>query len=312
VTTYPGPTKVLSANYTVDGTQFAIADEDEDVLEPEDLYRGNRALEEHQHDDARGLPVRRVETASAPAAAGHIQVAGDNLRWWGDVADEIRTALAREGNQVIDGIFRFNSPLLLAAQLVTPAAPGPALSYLYAKPDGKLYIRSGSGPEAGVGAPPTWNLPAKAWEGDQVPGQNPELKRLPWLSPTWVLAYDSTASEIAYTRLRVPATYVPGLPLPLAVAWTAPSGAAGLDMTWRWAVSRAAVGQPVPTVWEVTADMVTAYAGSAGDCYQVHTGSITVPGLLPGEGIFVALQRLGVTGTLTGDAHLIDASVAFA
>lgn len=312
MTTYPGPTKVLSANYTVAGTQYAIADEDEDSLEPEDLYRLGRAVEEHSHDGARGLPVRRVETASAPAAAGHVQVLGDDLRWWGDTADAVRTALAREGNQVIDGVFRFNSPLLLAAQLATPAAPGAALSLVYAKPDGKLYIRSGTGPEQGVGAPPTWNLPAKAWEGDQIPGQNPELKRLPWLAPTWVLAYDATASEIAYARLRVPSSYVPGLPLPLAVAWTAPSGAAALTTTWRLAFSRGAAGQPVPAVWDVTQDVAGVYAGSAADCYQVSQGSATVPGLQPGDGLFVALQRLGGTGTLTGDAHLIDASVAFA
>jgi len=312
VTTYPGPTKVLSANYDLADTQFAIADEDEDALEPEDIYRLARAVEDHQHDDSRGLPVRRVETASSPQAPGHVQVQGDDFRWWGAVAGALRTALAREGDQVIDGVFRFNSPLLLAAQLAAPPAPGAALSYVYAKPDGKLYIRSGSGPEQGVGAPPTWNLPAKAWEGDQVPGQNPELKRLPWLSPTWVLAYDATASEIAYARLRVPGTYVPGLPLPLAVAWTAPSGAAGLTATWRFALARGAVGQPVPTVWAVTADLAATYAGTGADCYQVTQGSATVAGLQPGDGLFVALQRLGGTGSLTGDAHLIDASVAFA
>lgn len=312
MTTYPAPTKVLSANYDLAETQFAIADEDEDGLEPEDIWRLARAVEEHQHDDSRGLPVRRVETASAPQAPGHVQVQGDDFRWWGDTTDAVRTALTREGNQVIDGVFRFNQPLLLAAQLVTPPAPGASLAYVYAKPDGKLYIRSGAGPEQGVGAPPTWNLPAKAWEGDQVPGTNPELLRLPWLSPTWVLAYDATASEIVYARLRVPATYVPGLPLPLAVAWTAPAGASGNTMTWRFAFARQAVGSAIPGTWDVTADLAATYAGGAGSSYQVVQGGATVPGLQPGDGIFVALQRLGATGNVVGDAYMIDASVAFA
>lgn len=312
MSTYPGPTKVLSANYDLADTQFAIADEDEDALEPEDLYRLARALEDHQHDDSRGLPVRRVETASAPSQAGHVQIQGDDLRWWADATDAVRTALPREGNQVIEGVFRFNSPLMLAAQLAVPAAPGVALSYLYTKPDGRLYIRSGVGPEQGVGSPPTWNLPAKAWESDQVPGSNPELKRLPWLSPTWVLAYDQTASEIAYARLRVPSSYVAGSSLPLAVAWTAPSGAAGVGLTWRFAFAKQSVGAAIPAVWDVTQDVVATYAGATGDCYQVATGSAVVAGLLAGDGIYVALQRLGATGTLTGDAHLIDASVAFA
>lgn len=312
MTTYPGETKTLSANYDIPDTQFAVADEDDDALEPEDIWRLARAVEEHQHDDSRGLPVRRIEIASSPAAPGHVQILGDDLRWWADTSDAIRTALTREGNQVVDGVFRFNAPLLLAAQLAAPAAPGVGLSYVYAKPDGKLYIRSGSGPEQGVGAPPTWNLPAKAWEGDQVPGQNPELLRLPWLAPTWVLAYDRTASEIAYARLRVPATYVPGLPLPLAVAWTAPAGAAGETITWRYAFARQAPGAVVPTAWDVTTDLATTYAGASANCYQISAGSASVAGLQPGDGIFVALQRLGNTGTLAGDAHLIDASVAFA
>jgi hypothetical protein len=315
VTTYPGPTKVLSANYTVPGTQFAIADEDEDALEPEDIWRQGRAVEEHQHDTGRGLPVRRIETASAPAAPGHVQILGDNLRWWADTADEIRTALTREGDQIIDGVMRFNQPVLMQAQLVTPLAPGAGLSYVYPKPDGRLYIRSGAGPEQGVGAPPTWNLPAKAWETDQVPGVQPALVRVPWMCPTWVLAFDPNGTapgEATHARLRVPGTYVPGLPLPLAVAWTAPAGVAGQTTTWRFYFARCGTGEPMPNAWAVTPELVATYAGGSGECYQVVTGSTTVPGLLPGDSLFVGLVRLGGVGNVAGDAWVIDASVAFA
>jgi hypothetical protein len=312
VTGYPGPTKTLSANYTVAGTQFAYADEDADVLEPEDIWRHGRATEEHTHDSARGLPVRRIETASNPAAPGHVQILSDDLRWWGAVAGAIRTAVSREGNQTLDGTWRFNAPVLLAAQLTTPAAPGASLSLIYVKPDGKMYIRSGSGPEQTVGPPPTWNLPAKTWETTQVPGQQPALVSAPFASPTWVLAYDPTTTETAYSRVRVPGSYVAGLPLSLAVAWSAANGANGQTLNWVWTFARASRGEAIPHAWGPTATIAATYTGAAGDYYQLDTGTTTIAGLQPGDTLYVALARTGAVGNVAGDAYVLDASVAFA
>jgi hypothetical protein len=309
MTSYPGPTKTLSTNYTVEGTQFAIADEDDDALEPEDIWRQARAKEEHTHDDQRGLPVRRVETASAPQAPGHVQILGDNLRWWAQAVGEVRTALAREGDAVLDGTIRFNLPLLLAAQLVTPPAPGTNLSYLYAKPDGRLYIRSGSNPEAGVGSPPSWNLIGKGWETDQVPGANPELVRLALTSPTWALAYDAAATEVAYSSFRVPATYVPGLALPLMVTWTGatPGGSA----KWRLSFARYGPGDQLTGAFQVSTDLTSAWVGAGAWAYQEIAGSITVPGLQPSDRLNVALARVGPDDDLAGDGYVLDASVTF-
>lgn len=150
---YPGPTKVLSANYLVSGSQFAIADEDGDALEPEDIWRLARAVEDHTHDDDRGLPVRRLDAVSAPTAPGHVQLAGDDLRWWAGTAGVPYTAVNADADQAISGFKRFNAPLLLPGQIATPPAPGVGLTYLYTKPDGLLYQRSGDGPETPVPDP---------------------------------------------------------------------------------------------------------------------------------------------------------------
>jgi hypothetical protein len=309
MTSYPGPTKTLSTNYTVSGTQFAVADEDGDALEPEDIWRHGRATEEHTHDDERGLPVRRIETASAPQAPGHVQILADDLRWWANAIGQVRTALSREGDAVVDGTWRYNLPLLLAAQLGTPAAPGVGLSYVYAKSDGKLYIRSGSGPEQGVGAPPTWNLQAQGWITDQVPGVNPELQRLALTSPTWALAYDAAATEVAYQGMRVPGAYVPGLPLPLSLAWSAPVSAG--TVKWRLSFARSGPTELLTGPFQVSTDLVASYGGAAWS-YQYVSGAITVPGLLPGDRLHMALARVGAEDDLVGDAFLIDGAVAFA
>lgn len=312
MTSYPGPTKTLSTNYTVTGTQFAFADEDADALEPEDIWRQGRAVEEHTHDGQRGLPVRRVDTASTPAALGQVQILSDDFRWWAAAAGAVRTAVSREGNQALDGTWRFNAPVVLAAQLSTPAAPGASLSSVYVKPDGRMYIRSGTGPEQGVGAPPTWNLPAKAWETDQVPGSSPELARLSGtVAPDWVLAFDAASNEIATIAVRVPSVYVPTTPLPLAVAWQAPGGADGQTLTFRFGFARRGPGQASPSAWGITTDLVATHAGAAGG-YQVTTGTVTVPSLAPGDRLYVGLQRLGNTGNVPGDAQVFDGSVAFA
>lgn len=308
MTTYPGPTKTLSANYTVSGTQFAYADEDGDALEPEDIWRHGRATEEHTHDSARGLPVRRIETASAPSAPGHVQVLADDLRWWAAAAGAIRTALSKEGNAVVDGTWRFNLPLLLAAQLSAPSAPGVGLTYLYAKSDGRMYSRSGSGPEMGVGAPPTWNLQAQGWITDQVPGTNPELVRQAFTAPTWTLAYDAAATEVAYQGVRVPATYVPGLPLPISIAWSAPVSAG--TVKWRCSFGRSGAMQPLAGAFDVSTDIVASYGGAAW-AYQYCSGSITVPGLTAGDHLHMALARVGAEDDLAGDAFFIDGAVVF-
>ena len=183
---YHGPTKTLSTNYTVEGTQFAIADEDGDVLEPEDIWRQGRAVEEHTHDDQRGLPVRRIDAVSLPSDTGHITVDGDDFKWWGDLSGSVLTAVTNGTDQTIDGVKRFADPLLLPRQVAAPPAPGPGLGYLYLGPSDRLYLRSGNNPPAPVGTPGML-VPALAWQTTQATGQPSVAQITLGADPAWAL-----------------------------------------------------------------------------------------------------------------------------
>lgn len=77
-------------------------------------------LDEHDHGATKGLGVRRLQTAAAPAAAGEVQVTGDLLRWWGATAAAARTAVDAESAQTITGAKTFTN--LIAPVQAPPGA----------------------------------------------------------------------------------------------------------------------------------------------------------------------------------------------
>ena len=60
-------------------------------------------LDGHDHDTLKGAGVRRLQTASTPTAAGHVQQTGDALVWWGQTAGATRSAVNVEATQTITG-----------------------------------------------------------------------------------------------------------------------------------------------------------------------------------------------------------------
>lgn len=227
--TYPGATKTLSVNYTVEGTEFAVADEDGDVLEPEDIWRLGRATEDHTHDDERGLPVRRIDAVSAPAAPGHVQVAGDSFKWWGAAANRVIEAVSNGTDQVIDGTKRFEDPILLPRQVGTPPAPGTGLGYLYLGPNDRLYLRSGTNAPAPVGTPGLM-APPLAWQTNQGTGQ-PIVQQITLGGDlVWVLLYRPAGNDQATLTTQAPFNYG-GTPIACHVTWTCGLGVGKVDWT---------------------------------------------------------------------------------
>lgn len=60
-------------------------------------------LDGHDHDSLKGVGVRRLQTASTPTSAGHVQVNTDDLAWWGSSAGAVQTAVRLAGSQTITG-----------------------------------------------------------------------------------------------------------------------------------------------------------------------------------------------------------------
>ena len=87
--------KVTSANYSAIGTDFPVVTGTGNPLTKEDLFKLQAAVEEHTHDSTRGLAVRRVNTANAPASAGQIRVNADAFQWWNGSA--VQTAASLTG-----------------------------------------------------------------------------------------------------------------------------------------------------------------------------------------------------------------------
>lgn len=310
---YPGPTKVLSNNYIVDGTQFAIADEDSDVLEPEDIYRANRALEDHTHDDERGLPVRRLDVVSTPSDTGHVRIEGDDFTWWGDDVGAVMTAVNSGTDQTIDGVKRFVDPLLLPRQVSSPPAPGPGLGYLYLGPNDRLYLRSGNNPPAPVGTPGLL-VPALAWQTQQVAGQ-PGVAQITLAGdPVWALAYDQAQNQQATLMTVVPYNYG-GTPIACYVHWTYPV----ITGVVNWTLL-AQVTQPnmafSDSPW-VSVASITDNAPAAPS--PIHMRSLmqwTVGMPNPGDMVKFALKRddateVGAGTSLPGIAYVIDAGLVF-
>ena len=88
--------KTLSTNFSAAGTNFPLATVGTDPLTKEDVFTLQQALEQHTHDATRGLAVRRINTANAPASAGQVQISGDALSWWANTAGAVRVLSAPE------------------------------------------------------------------------------------------------------------------------------------------------------------------------------------------------------------------------
>jgi hypothetical protein len=68
----------------------------------------------HDHDAAKGLGVKRLQTAVAPTAAGHVRINADALQWWGSSAGAIRTAVDGESTQSMNGVKTWNGAATFA------------------------------------------------------------------------------------------------------------------------------------------------------------------------------------------------------
>jgi hypothetical protein len=91
--------RTASTAYTAAGTNFEYASADGDPILPEDIWLLAKALEQHTHESTRGAAVRRIETASAPSAAGHVQISSDTFRWWGTGSSAIFSAASLTGTE---------------------------------------------------------------------------------------------------------------------------------------------------------------------------------------------------------------------
>ena len=213
-------TKTNSTNYTAAGTNFPVATEGTDDLTKEDIFSLQAAVEQHTHDNTRGLAVRRLNTSSTPSASGHVQINSDDLRWWAGTAGAVRTASTLEGANVWTGQQRFNQAVLMP-NISTPAAPGAGLSVLYPKADGLWYRRSGTGAEVPVGTTPGALLHAKMWDTLGTPGTWAELRSLNLSGGDdidWVLTFDGTTSEKVTVGIPVPPGYA-GTPITFYIQW---------------------------------------------------------------------------------------------
>lgn len=213
--------KTNSPNYTATGTQFPIADTGTDPLTKEDVFTLQKAVSEHTHDDTRGIAVRRVNTANAPAAAGQVRISGDVFQWWAGTSGVVRAAASVGDANVWTGDNRFNNPLIIPDNGGSPAAPGAGLNILYGK-NGQLYKRSGAaGTESPVGNPPGALIVAKMFDTDGTPGTWAELRAVTLEAGTfknWVLTFDPTSVEQADFAFPIPPGYV-GTPITFILNW---------------------------------------------------------------------------------------------
>jgi hypothetical protein len=212
-------TKTNSTNYTASGTQFPLANDPLDTLADEDIYTLQRAVNEHTHDDTRGLAVRRINTSAAPGAAGQVRINGDLFQWWADTSDVILTAASTGLVQTWTAQQRLNEPVLMP-DVSTPSAPGASLNLLYFKA-GLLYRRSGAaGGETPVGTPPAAPIVAKMFDTDGTAGWA-ELKQITLGGAShkdWVLAFDPSSTEQADFAFPVPPGYA-GTPITFYINW---------------------------------------------------------------------------------------------
>lgn len=90
---------ITSTNYTAAGTTFDYATAGSDPIFKEHIQLLAKAFHDHTHESTRGLPVRRIDTASAPGSSGQVQISGDTLRWWGTTSSAIFSAASLTGTE---------------------------------------------------------------------------------------------------------------------------------------------------------------------------------------------------------------------
>jgi hypothetical protein len=109
-----------STNYTVSGTQFSIPESiSERTNITQFLIDHLQATEDHDHSSGRGLPIRGLQVSSTPSAAGEVQVATDDFKWWGSSAAAVQTAVRLAGTQTITGAKTFSGGLTVADNVFT-------------------------------------------------------------------------------------------------------------------------------------------------------------------------------------------------
>jgi len=310
--TYPDSTKTLSVNYTVAGTQFAIADADPDILEPEDIWRLQQATEEHTHDTGRGLPVRRIDAASTPTAPGHITVTGDDFRWWGATTGIVVAAVNTGADQTIGGTKRFTNPLLLPRQVSDPPAPGVGLGLLYLGANDRLYLRSGSNPGAPVGTPGMM-VPGPAWKTTQGTGQ--ALLQQVTLGGDFVdvLTYRSAGNDLATLTTVIPSNYG-GTPITIYVTWTVTPASGGVNWTMLTKVTPPDQAFTAAGT-EVAQQTLTVAAGGAS--LHKRTTLVWNTGLpQPGDVVTYALKRddakeVAAGTRFPGDAYMLNVALVY-
>lgn len=227
-------TKTNAPNFSASGTQFPIADNATDPLAKEDLFTLQKAVNEHTHDDTRGLAIRRVNTASAPSATGQVRINGDAFQWWAGTSGVVRAAASLGESNVWTGDNRFNNPIIIPDNGGSPAAPGAGLNVLYGK-NGQLFKRSGAaGVETPVGAPPGVMVIAKMFETPGTAGWA-EFKSVTLAAGSHmdsVLTFDGAADERGDFSFPIPPSYV-GTPINFLITWrtTATSGNAAFKVT---------------------------------------------------------------------------------
>lgn len=304
---YPGSTKELSVNYTAGGDPFAIADGAEDDLDPRDLYYLARAFEDHQHGTGRGLAVNRIGTTTTPQNPGDIGVVEDDFVWWGAVAGAPLSAVNRETDQTVNGVKRFNQPLLLPRQGSAPAAPGGGLGYLYLGPSDRLYVRTGDKPPTPVDTPALVAAPL-AWQTTQGAGQAQQQQITLNSSGVWTLGYRQSGADWASLFTVAPPTYG-GSPITVTVDWTAPAAAGRVNFTLHAKVT--AVGGDLLPAWTEVAT-VTGDASGAAWTHQQAVLSWTTGLPAAGNTMHLALQRDTTREAAGGTAYPQTVSVLMA
>jgi hypothetical protein len=96
---------------------------DSDQFDRNDVDAVGMALDDHDHDVDKGLGVARIQTGTAPSAAGNVRVNGDVFQWWANSAGSVYSAVSLAGTQTISGSKTFSSAInLTSGQIMFPAA----------------------------------------------------------------------------------------------------------------------------------------------------------------------------------------------
>lgn len=307
--------KTNSVNYTAAGTTFPIATDGTDDLTKEDLFTLQKAVEEHTHDSTRGVAVRRVNTANAPASTGQVRINGDLFQWWAGTSGAVLAAASTGAANIWTADQRFNNPLVLPDQGGAPAAPGAGLNVLYAR-NGLIYQRSGAaGAERQVGNPPGYTFMAKMFDTLGTAGTWAEQKQVA-LGATgsylnWVVAFDGGgATEQADFAFPVPPAYA-GTPITFYLQWYA--NQAGNAAVW----TINAVISGTSAALSGAASPVTANTTAANDAVANEKNLTTISwnATLPTAQDWVQARLVrssaNAADTLTVDANLLSLTVVF-